>query len=627
MADESLPPLEIPWTLAATTQPLAPFEPADNAISIFWYLPDDKALTSEFPNDRLVYLKFAVTVSPAPVPPGVPFPAGFALGDRIPCFHLRLDLKVRKAGGGPGSTRPYFHAAAPMNRRMIQSGVVGAEAYEGESDAQFTGKSGSQMYEASSSRTKTTSLGASVGGSIGPVNLGGSARRTTTDVSAERSVSQTVDTTSRQAAEERRELVSHHTKVENVLTLLTAKYVGTPHLNFSLWPQPLALLALDPSDPNLWYSQLVQRRSSGIEGVQEFTAVVLVPRDENFCINARLRRVCVVNFPPRPLKLEPFNLGQHVVRMLDYFDRVYPPGTQLDDLDVDLTGLLNPQPEQFIRPIIRTWFPGQTLVVADVVSPHPVVGAMRVKFVNYKHSMEAWLDAQRDEYERDVVRSPLEDGVILQEHLFLDTCFSFAAAGGLVVTGSSASATPMHRLKIRPDAFDFGGVPADARDVRADVRARAYEAVTRWNLLEQGLATLLSNRADDAGREPLRIDDPDLVNIMIETWSRFPVSDPRNLGFDPATKALHLTEKHRRLLKAAGATDLRSIAAVIRNAASIARHVERFSLLPAGEKDEAATHALPDLARGALSVAQADELRRAIGAGLQSQMPKDNAKP
>jgi len=246
--------------------------------------------------------------------------------------------------------------------------------------------------------------------------------------------------------------------------------------------------------------------------------------------------------------------------------------------------------------------------------------------VNYKHSMEAWLDAQRDEYERDVVRSPLEDGIILQEHLFLDTCFSFATAGGLVVTGSSASATPMHRMKIRPDAYDFGGVPADARNVRADVRERAYEAVTRWNLLEQGLATLLSNRADEAISEPLRMEDPDLVNVMIETWSRFLVSDSRNLGFDAATKALHLTEKHRRLLKAAGATDLRSIATVIRNAASIARQVEQASLLAAGEKDDAALQALPDLARGALSVAQADELRRAIGAGLQSEMPKDKAK-
>ena len=76
MADDFLPPLEIPWTLAATTQPLAPFEPGDNAISMFWYLPDDKALTSEFPNDRIVYLKFVVTASPAPVPPNVPLPRG-----------------------------------------------------------------------------------------------------------------------------------------------------------------------------------------------------------------------------------------------------------------------------------------------------------------------------------------------------------------------------------------------------------------------------------------------------------------------------------------------------------------------------------------------------------------------
>ena len=440
-------------------------------------------------------------------------------------------------------------------------------------------------------------------------------------------MTQTVDTTTRQASDERRELVSHPTKVENILTLLNAKYVGTPLLNFSMWPRPLTLLSLDPSDPNLWFSQFVPRRSSGIEGVQEFTAVVLVPRDEDFCLNARLRRVVRRQLPAAPAQARTVQPGTAT-----------PPGcsttsiactrpvTPLDDLDVDLTGLLNPSPEQFIRPIVRTWFPSSTLVFADVVSPHPVLGALRVKFVNYKHSMEAWLDAQRDEYERDVARSPLENGVILQEHLFLDTCFSFAPAGGLVVTGSSASATPMHRLKIRQDAFDFGGVAADVRDVRADVRTRAYEVITRWNLLEQSLAVLLSNRADDAGREPLRMDDPDLVNVMIDTWSRLPASDPRNLDFDAASKALHLADKHRRLLKAAGATDLRSIAAAIRSAASIARYVERLSQLPAEDRDEVGKHASPDVARGALSVAQADELRRAIGAGLQSEMPTDKAK-
>jgi len=67
---------------------------------------------------------------------------------------------------------------------------------------------------------------------------------------------------------ERRELVSHSTKVDNILTLLNAKDVGTPFLSFSINPRPLHLLSLDPADPNLWFSQLLARRSSGIEGVQ-----------------------------------------------------------------------------------------------------------------------------------------------------------------------------------------------------------------------------------------------------------------------------------------------------------------------------------------------------------------------
>jgi hypothetical protein len=61
------------------------------------------------------------------------------------------------------------------------------------------------------------------------------------------------------------------------------------------------------------FSQLLARRSSGIEGVQEYTAVIVVPKDEDFCVSARLRRVferqldSVVGYamplpPPAPLK-------------------------------------------------------------------------------------------------------------------------------------------------------------------------------------------------------------------------------------------------------------------------------------------------------------------------------------
>src|SRR5688572_9189805 len=305
MAEELPLPLEIPWKLASTTQPLAAGDPEQTSISLFFHEPDDEVLTNTFPDDRIVYLKFTVSISPATIP-GVPPVA--ALGEGVPCFHMLLDLKVRNASGVLGTIRPYFHAAAPMQRIMLQTGVVGLDTFEGESDEQSMGKSGSQMYESTSSRARTRSASAGASFGIGGFSIGGSVRSTTTDVSGSRAVSQFVDTTSRQASEERRQMLSHLTKVENVLTLLNAKYVGTPYLSFSLAPQPLQLLALDPSDPNLWFSQLLSRRSSGIEGVQEFPTVVLVAEGEDFCVSARLRRVCVLDSPPGPFTLdEPFN--------------------------------------------------------------------------------------------------------------------------------------------------------------------------------------------------------------------------------------------------------------------------------------------------------------------------------
>jgi hypothetical protein len=88
--------------------------------------------------------------------------------------------------------------------------------------------------------------------------------------------------TTREASEERRERISHTTRGENIISLLTTKYVGTPHLIFSLSPQPLQQISVDPSDSNLWFQQLLARRSSGIESIQEFTTVVVVPKGAGF---------------------------------------------------------------------------------------------------------------------------------------------------------------------------------------------------------------------------------------------------------------------------------------------------------------------------------------------------------
>ncbi|HRO61794.1 MAG TPA: hypothetical protein PK177_21990, partial [Burkholderiaceae bacterium] len=581
MADEQtgLPPLEIPWKLAATTQPLVVGEPDETTISLFFFEPAEEDLPDEVePDERLVYLKFTVSVSPAAFPPGTPPGSGGALGAGVPCFHLQLDLKVRKASGELGTIRPYFHAAAPLYRRTLQTGVVGVDVFEGESEGQSMGKSRSQMYESSKTHSSTTSASLSVGAGvpIGPVSLGasGSVRTTTTDIAGRREGAQAIDQTTREASEERRELVSHHTRVENILTLLSAKYVGTPHLRFSLSPSPMTLLSVDPSDPNLWFSQLLARRSSGLEGIQEFTTVVIVPRGEDFCVNARLRRVCVLDVPPGPLEFtEPFNLQLHLGRVLNYLDRVYPPGTPLEEFDVDLIGAL-PLPDDFTRPVLRNFSVAGFVMIADVTSPTPLPfpGSVKNASVNYKMHLELWLETLRDEYEREVARSPLERGVLMGEERFLDTCFAFAAAnGGLAVSGSNAQIGPLLRIEVDRHDFDLGGITSAASSAGKTTRERAYEAVTRWNLLENRLVALLSNRLRQP-RDKRFTFDAAVVDILIESWARLPAGDPGNLGFDDAIAALHFDDRQRKLLDSVGARDLRGIAEAIRSTPTIERY-------------------------------------------------------
>jgi hypothetical protein len=620
MAESELPlPVEIPWRLAATTQPLVAGHPEETAISLFVFEPDDEALADLFPDERLVYLKFTVTVSPAAIPNAPPVAA---LGEGVPCLFLRLDVKIRNREGELGTIRPYFHAASPVHRTMVQTGIVGADAFEGESDELSIGRSGSQMHESSSNRTRTTSAGLNAGFGIGGFSIGGSVRTTSTDVTGSRSVTQQVDTTQRQASEERRELLSHMTRVENVLTLLDAKYVGTPHLRFSLSPRPLQLLSLDPTDPNLWFSQLLARRSSGIEGVQEFAAVALVPRNEGFCVNARLRRVCLLDTPPGPLTFdEPFQFNQHLGRVLGYLGRAYPPGTPLDELDVDLISPLDPQ--AFARPIVEQWVVSATgYVLAGVASHKP--GAippgqtsgfnLERALVGYKHLRELWLETQRDEYEREVARSPVERGILLGEHRTLDTCFA-AGDGGFAVSGSTTSVTPLARVVVDPGEIDLGGVQAAASRPRTSTRERAYETATRWNLLDQRLAVLLANDREERSRE-FDLGDADVLALVVDRWRRLRAEDPRNLPLDRAAAALGLGAAARRALKSAGATDLRTLAEILASSAGLEAHGADLARFSRAFKTRGTRSALPDAVQPPLAAAEVVEIRRTIAVSL-----------
>ena len=546
MADEEapLPPIEIPWKLAATTQPLAAGEPAETALSLFFFEPDDATLTSKFPDEKLVFVKFTASISPASFPPELSKVAASFLGEGIPCQHVLLDLKVRNAASEVGTIRPYFHAAAPLARRMVQSGVVGADIYEGEADGIAIGKSGSQVNESLRSHSDTVTKSGSAGLDLGLISFGGSVRSTATDVASDRAVSQVVDTTNREASEERRELISHTTRVENIISLLSAKYIGTPHLSFSVSPQPLQQLSVDPADPNLWFQQLLARRSSGIEGIQEFTAVLVIPKGTDFCINARLRRVCLLDSPPGPFVLERFTgTLLQFARMVNYLNDTFPIGTPLEELDIDIIGGLTSG--TFKRPVVALWGLrlGEELVVASVVSPGASAGVAQRGSANYKHFLEAWLDTLRDEYQREASRSPLERGVLFGENRFLDTCFGTGPeGGGLVVTRSNASVSPLFRVVLDPGRFDIGGTKTLSSAQIISTRTQALETTTRWNAIERQVTMLLTN-GSKLPEVPLVANDPKVLGVLVDVWRKLPPDDPRNVDFDKAAALLRLPKR------------------------------------------------------------------------------------
>lgn len=608
MADELPIPIEIPWQLASTTQPLVAGQPSDTAITLFTFEPDQEATAAEFPGQRLIFLKATLTISPAAFPPGTAPVAASMLGEGVPCYHAQLDLIVRREGGGPGTIRPYFHAAAPFRREMLQTGVIGGESFEGTADHQAMGRSASQIYETSQSHSSTASI--SAGGSF--LGFGASASLTDASVAGRRSVDQVSDTTTRDASQERRELISHMTRVENVLTLLNAKYVGTPYLRFSMSPRPLEQLSIDSSDPSLWFGQLLQRRSSGIEGIQEFTAVVLVPKGEDFCVTARLRRVCVFDDPPvEPNFQELFNFSRHLGRVLNYVDRTYPVGTPIDDLDVDIrhgtTGALGPQ----ARPVIETWVIGADgRLIADVVAtngnPVQVQGLLRGS-ANYKTFVELWLETMRDEYERDCARSPLERGVLLGETLSLDTCFNSSAPGPITVLSSTVGITPLRPSRLGVREFGLAGPPTAAASAARPVRAKALETVTRWNSLSAELKRLLDNPADPIGKDPGKFNDNRLIDILINRWAKLETGDPRNLSLADLGPALGLNRTYISLLKSAGISDLSGLALAL-NAAPV---VERHGASAGRSSDPSRQPVQPPLNRQ-----QASEIKKLVGEKL-----------
>ncbi len=552
-------PEEIPWKLAATNQILRVGEPEDATISIFYYDPFLESLETNYPDERLVYLKFTLTI----IPPLVGEETYGSIATRflkavVPVRHLMFDVGIMPEPFRTGAIRPYFHTAAPLRRTMIETGLVGRWVAEDETKSMSMGKSGSQLLETVSSYVSETNLERE-------------------DV---RSLNESKQVTNRDASQERRELVSHTTHVENVLTLLSAKHIGSPFLGFSLWPRPITSLTNEEDDPERWYQELIRRKSSGIEGIQEFIAIAVVPKGQSFCLQTRMRRIGVVDFPMAEPELGsglPLFIGASgslYLRVINYLYRKYPRGTPIDELDVNLWPQIENKYKDdlkyFVRPTVTgwdiDWISFNNRLHADIRCffrvPYSRSGLNPFRNILYKTGNEVLLEMLRDEYAEALHRSPLERGIVVSFDATLRTCIEMPSTPNDYVLGNSRVKNIDYTKEV-PGIVPFkpSGYRVSAEVVES-VPESGTSPIHTWDNLDEQLRIYLSSNRNWQSK-PINPGSPEIVQLLLNSLESLHWDDSRNLTLAEAIPLFGLDSSRANLLKKIGVCDIRTLAELI----------------------------------------------------------------
>jgi hypothetical protein len=114
-----------------------------------------------------------------------------------------------------------------------------------------------------------------------------------------------------------------------------------------------------------------------------------------------------------------------------------------------------------------------------------------------------------------------------------------------------------------------------------------------------------------------KLSDISVVGVLVERWAKLHPQDSENLDFNTAVSALGLSAELRRLLKSAGATDLRSIARALLAAPTIESYNANIQTR---QKRDRKAKAVAKAISFAISATKADEMRRAISAALAKNL-------
>ena len=208
--------------------------------------------------------------------------------------------------------------------------------------------------------------------------------------------------------------------------------------------------------------------------------MLVIPKGTDFCINARLRRVCLLDSPPGPFVLER-STGSllQFARMVNYLDDTFPIGTPLEELDIDIIGGLTSG--TFRRPVVALW--GLRLGEELVVASGRLAGCLRWRRATRQRELQALSRgvaryAARRIPTRGVAVAARARRAVRWSSSF-DTCFGTSSeGGGLVVTSSNASVSPLFRVVFDPGRFDIGGTKTLSSAQIISTRTQALETTT-----------------------------------------------------------------------------------------------------------------------------------------------------
>ncbi|MFD8559704.1 hypothetical protein ACFV1N_20685 [Streptosporangium canum] len=262
-----------------------------SSLAVYYYIVPEEETADEYPNSRIVYLKFTCSITgynPSETLASTKRVAedSGALDDLQrsawevisgsawsaeywPCLGAIMQLAVYPSGDdnvGPDDY-PYILDFEPKKREMFEAVTEGAEFLKGSLDRTEITKG--------TTGVKGTEVGGSAGFSIGGFGLTGSAARTSTDTT----INQNTTDTSREA----RETLSRTTQSSQMYQLFNGYHLGSNRALFVIAPRPHTVSDRAQTEFNLIDGP------RKLEGIQDVFLVVHMPKTlAGFCLQAGL---------------------------------------------------------------------------------------------------------------------------------------------------------------------------------------------------------------------------------------------------------------------------------------------------------------------------------------------------